>query len=124
MAEHTGDPVTTPSMPGKYGGTLNRGGNHRSKVHGEAVAMLRAALYSDGPQDRIGVIEALLTKARKGDMRAIELVLYYALGKPTEHVDMTLGIRAAASRMAEELGIDDAKVQTQIDGLLAAKRRG
>ena len=84
---------------------------------------LRAALFADEHEDRIGVVDALLNKARKGDIRAIELCMYYAIGKPTESIDLTVGIRAAASRLAGELGIDDSAVQAQVDDLIAAAKR-
>jgi hypothetical protein len=107
-------------MPQPHGGRLHRGGPGRPKGSGYADVQKYIAghLFADQAQDRIGIIDVLMQQARKGNIRAIELSLWYGIGKPTETVDLTLRVREAATRLAQEMGIDDSKVQGEVDALV------
>jgi hypothetical protein len=109
-------------IPQAHGGALRRGGPGRPKGQAEAQQKLRDALFASGPDDQLGILDVLIAGARKGDTRKIELCLWYGIGKPTETVDLTLRVREAASRLAQELGIDDSLVQSQVESLLGGKR--
>lgn len=74
--------MTTEMMPGRNGGMLRRGGGSTVREQQSEVRRLL----------REGSTEAalqLLDKARGGDMKAIELVLAYGIGKPTEKVEVS-----------------------------------
>lgn len=107
-----GNTVETPTtMPGNHGGTLRRGGlvaagPGRPKAREEAVKMLRAALFSDEKAERLGILQVVILKALKGDMKAIELCLAYGIGKPVERVELRLDVNAAAQAIAIESGLD------------------
>lgn len=73
-------------MPGRNGGTLRRGGPGRPKAREDVVDALRAVLFADGDN---AIIPALVAKAIKGDIRAIELCLAYGIGKPTDRVELS-----------------------------------
>jgi len=67
---------------GKNGGRLRRGGGKvPSKLSTEVRAMLR--------EGSVDAAEKLIEKARNGDIKAIELVLAYGIGKPTEKVEVS-----------------------------------
>jgi hypothetical protein len=69
-------------VPGKNGGMLRRGGGMMpSKLSQTVKQMLR-----EGSVDAATV---LLEKARGGDIKAIELVLAYGIGRPTEKVEVS-----------------------------------
>lgn len=69
-------------VPGKHGGLLRHGGGKApSKISNEVRAMLR-----DGSPE---AARALIEKAAKGDIKAIEIVLHYGIGKPTERVEVS-----------------------------------
>lgn len=72
----------TDMMPGKHGGMLRRGGGNPVKA--QQVEVRR--LLREGSTE---AAMALLDKARGGDMKAIELVLAYGIGKPTERVELS-----------------------------------
>lgn len=75
MAEQVMRPVA-------HGGMLRHGGGKvPSKISTEVKAMLR-----DGSPD---AARALIEKAAKGDIKAIEIVLHYGIGKPTERVEVS-----------------------------------
>ena len=124
MSDEPNREEIVPTMPGLNGGTLRRGGPGRPKGSGTAdvQSYIRAHLFADQAQDRIGIIDVLLQQARRGNIRAIELSLWYGIGKPTETIDLTVKVREAATRLAEELGIDDSLVQSQVESLIGGKR--
>lgn len=69
-------------VPGPRGGMLRAGGGKvPSKLSTEVRAILR-----DGSTEAATV---LVEKARNGDIKAIELVLAYGIGKPTEKVEVS-----------------------------------
>lgn len=69
-------------VPGPNGGMLRRGGGKMApKLSVEVRAMLR--------EGSLDAATALIEKARKGDIKAIELVLAYGIGKPTEKVELS-----------------------------------
>ena len=74
--------MTTEFMPGKNGGSLRRGG-------GSVVKAERAAVRKALMEGSMEAAQVLLEKARGGDMKAIELVLAYGIGKPTEKVEVS-----------------------------------
>jgi hypothetical protein len=107
------------TMPGRNGGVLLRGGGRRVGTgYTNVQKWLQDRMWADGPQDRQGILNVLHAQALKGNIRAIELCLWYGIGKPTETVDLTLRVREAATRLAQEMGIDDSKVQGEVDALV------
>lgn len=74
--------MTTDFMPGRNGGQLRRGGGSLVKTE---RAQVRKALLEGSME----AAQVLLEKARGGDMKAIELVLAYGIGKPTEKVEVS-----------------------------------
>jgi hypothetical protein len=111
----------TATMPGLNGGTLRRGGSPgrpKGPGYADVQTYIRSHLFADQAQDRIGIIDVLMQQARRGNIRAIELSLWYGIGKPTETIDLTVKVREAATRLAQEMGIDDAKVQSEVDALV------
>lgn len=76
-------PVSVAVMPGRNGGTLRAGGGRPPES--EAVKKVKA-LIKDGAED---AAKALVAKARKGDIKAIEMVLHYAVGKPTDKLELS-----------------------------------
>lgn len=74
--------VARPTMPGKHGGTLNRGGGRRPPSETAEVKKLLRAGSKDAARK-------LLEKARRGEIKAIELVLAYGIGKPTDRVELS-----------------------------------
>lgn len=74
-------------FPGRNGGMLKRGGPGRPKAREQVVETLREALFVKG--DEKGIIPALVAKAIKGDLKAIELCLAYGIGKPTDRVELS-----------------------------------
>ena len=115
---------TVPTLPGRNGGTLQRGGSPGRPKGGYADVQryIASHLFADQAQDRIGIIDVLMQQARRGNIRAIELSLWYGIGKPTETIDLTVKVREAATRLAQEMGIDDSLVQSQVESLLGGKR--
>jgi hypothetical protein len=106
-------------MPGRNGGTLLRGGGRRVGTgYANMSKWLQDRMWADGPTDRQGILDVLYAQAMKGNIKAIELTLWYGFGKPTETVDLTLRVREAATRLAQEMGIDDSKVQGEVDALV------
>jgi hypothetical protein len=69
-------------MPGKHGGMLRRGGGNI--VQQEQAAVKR--FLRDGSMQ---VAQELMVKALAGDLKAIELVLAYGIGKPSEKVEVS-----------------------------------
>lgn len=69
-------------VPQPHGGVLRRGGG---RVEDTEVKQVKALLRA-GSAD---AARALLEKAAKGDTKAIELVLAYGIGKPTEKVEVS-----------------------------------
>lgn len=69
-------------MPGKNGGALRRGGGNP----GHALQHQVKTAIREGAME---VVPILMEKARNGDIRAIELVLAYGIGKPTERVEVS-----------------------------------
>jgi hypothetical protein len=118
--QQTGSKPEPRLEPQAHGGALLRSaGPGRPKgVPADVQAYIRAHLFADQAQDRIGIIDVLLQQARRGNIRAIELSLWYGIGKPTETIDLTVKVREAATRLAEELGIDDSLIQSQVDSLV------
>jgi hypothetical protein len=111
------------TFPGRNGGTLRRGGSPgRPKGQVEVASYLRSHLFTDGPNDRIGILDALLNQARKGNIRAIELCLWYGVGKPTETIDMTVRLREYVATFAAERGIEESLALAEVDALLDAAR--
>lgn len=111
------------TFPGRNGGTLRRGGSPgRPKGQVEVAAYLRSHLFTDGPNDRIGILDALLRQARKGNIRAIELCLWYGVGKPTETIDMTVRLREYVVAIAAEQGVEEAQALAEVDAMLNAAR--
>ena len=109
--------------PQAHGGALLRSaGPGRPKGSVAVAEYLRANLFANGETDTQGILDVLMAQARKGNIRAIELCLWYGIGKPTETVDLTIKVREAATRLAEQLGIDDGLVQSQVDALIGGKR--
>lgn len=84
----TGDkPVILEAQP--HGGALLRSaGPGRPKAREEAIGLLREAIFTETP-DGPAILDAMIRKARKGDMRAIEASLHYGLGKPTDKVEVS-----------------------------------
>lgn len=82
MPETTG-PLPGTLVPQAHGGKLRRGGGRPplSNAQKEALDRLRKA----APE----LIEKLVQLAKKGDRRALELALAYAIGKPVEKVEMS-----------------------------------
>jgi hypothetical protein len=116
---------TVPTMPGKNGGTLLRGGSPgrpKGTAYADVQKYIASHLFADQAQDRIGIIDVLMQQARRGNIRAIELSLWYGIGKPTETIDLTVKVREAATRLAQEMGIDDSLVQSQVESLLGGKK--
>lgn len=110
-----------PTMPGLHGGTLRRGGGRPpGNAMAEVAKFLRERLFSSGPEDRRGILEALVAQAMKGNIRAIELCLWYGVGKPTEVIDMTVRLREYVTTMAREQGIEEALALAEVDALLNA----
>lgn len=68
-------------VPQPHGGALRLGGGR--PVETEEQKAVRS-LIKAGARDAAA---ALVRKAKKGDVRAIELVLAYVVGKPTERVE-------------------------------------
>lgn len=122
MTEET-VPIPSDMMPGRHGGMLRRGGGPgRPKGQVAVAEYLRAHLFSSGPEDRVGILDALLAQARKGNIRAIELCLWYGVGKPTEIIDMTVRLREYVVAFAAERGIEEDMALAEVDALLDAAR--
>lgn len=85
MKAETETPVAVPSdgmRPGKNGGMLrNGGGRLPSKVKEESLDAIRSGLPK--------AIKALVEKAASGDSKAIELCLFYGIGKPTDKLEVS-----------------------------------
>lgn len=96
-------------MPGRNGGALRRGGGNIVK---KEQAEVRAALRAGSME----VAEKLLEKARGGDLRAIELVLAYGIGKPTEKLEVS-GPEGGAITIINEL--DDHEKRALRDAIRA-----
>lgn len=75
--------VSVAVMPGRNGGTLRAGGGRPTES--EEVKKVKAMIRA-GASD---AAKALLVKARKGDTKAIEMVLAYTIGKPTDKVEVS-----------------------------------
>lgn len=98
QATETGKPVINPTMPGKNGGTLNRGGGKRkSNFKKEFDDKINRAVP--------GVADELVKLALKGNLRAIQMVLEHGVGKPKDTVEV-IDVAAIARRVALEEGID------------------
>jgi len=69
-------------VPQPHGGLLRRGGGRLEDPDVKKVKELLRAGSADAAQ-------ALLEKARNGDTKAIELVLAYGIGKPTDKVEVS-----------------------------------
>lgn len=68
--------------PQPHGGALLRsGGPGRPAVKKEAMDAIKRGLPKG--------IDALVKKAEEGNVKAIELLLHYGLGKPTDKVEMS-----------------------------------
>lgn len=80
--------------PGRNGGRLKSGGakNQGRKKSLPALDILIAEVLAD-EQNGMSAAEAILKvirgKAIKGDLKAAEMLLNRAYGKPKEHVDIT-----------------------------------
>lgn len=116
MTEHS---VDTPAgmMPGKHGGLLRRGGGKPpvSAAKKEALAFMR-----DHAAD---AARALLMKALQGDVRAAELVLAYAIGKPVDKLELS-GVDGGPVQFLE--GFDDHErevLRAAIDAEIAAREK-
>ena len=74
--------MTEHLMPGKNGGMLRRGGGAMApKLALEIKQMLR--------EGSVEAAQVLIDKARGGNIKAIEVVLAYGIGKPTERVEVS-----------------------------------
>lgn len=74
--------MTEQVMPGRNGGTLRRGGGAMApKLALEIKQMLR--------EGSVEAAQVLIEKARGGNIKAIEVVLAYGIGKPTEKVEVS-----------------------------------
>ena len=80
--------------PGRNGGKLKSGGakNQGRKKSLPALDLLIAEVLAD-EQNGMSAAEAILkvirSKAIKGDLKAAEMLLNRAYGKPKEHIDLT-----------------------------------
>lgn len=83
MSDGTSRAAAVAIMPGRNGGTLRVGGG---RPHDSEATRKVKQLIRDGAED---AAKALLAKARKGDTKAIEMVLAYAIGKPTDKVEVS-----------------------------------
>lgn len=89
-------------MPGLNGGTLKRGGSPgRPRLHDTIVGKIRKALVADGPEDTMGIVDALISEARKGKEWAITLCLAYGIGKPTEHIDASFTLTTITATLPD-----------------------
>lgn len=77
--------VTTAMVPGRNGGQIRRGGGRPPKGETHLAKEVRA-LLKDGAMD---AAKGLLMQAKRGNIKAAELVLAYVIGKPTEKLELS-----------------------------------
>src|SRR5688572_4842344 len=76
---------TMPGQPKNRGGKKGRSGR-KSKAEEMGLAALLDKCWT--PAAREKCVRALATKASKGDLEAVKLLLAYTFGKPRESVDV------------------------------------
>ena len=81
-------------MPGRNGGTLNKGGasnQGRKKKLPELRDIMDNVMGDEqkGTTAAEAVLMALRQKAIKGDVQAIKVLLEYMYGKPSQSIDLT-----------------------------------
>lgn len=76
-------PVSGEIVPQAHGGALRHGGG-RPKDSGQ-VLRIKEILRSGAEE----TARAVVAKAKKGDLRAAQMVLEYAIGKPTDRVELS-----------------------------------
>ena len=108
-------------VPQPHGGALSRSGRPQGAKN-KSLKAIRDALYieetgEDGKTAISGVIPALISKAKDGDMRAIELCMSYGIGKPTEKLEVT-GAEGGPVLLSPVLAsISDEKLQAELKRL-------
>lgn len=78
-------PVPAVMVPGRNGGTIRRGGGRPPKAETHLAKEVRA-LLKEGAVD---AAKGLLMQAKRGNIKAAELVLAYVIGKPTEKLEVS-----------------------------------
>lgn len=99
----SGNPATQ-FKPGQSG---NPGGRRKDP---EKFAAFRDLMRSYSPL----AAERLRERAEAGDMRAIELILAYAWGKPPQTVDVNANVDVSDDRSADEIRASIAALAAQI----------
>ena len=110
--------------PGRNGGKLKSGGakNQGRKKSLPALDLLIAEVLSD-EQNGMSAAEAILKvmrqKAIKGDLKAAEMLLNRAYGKPKEHMDVTSNGLTIAPTVINF--VDDGEPESEISTAMEAK---
>jgi hypothetical protein len=82
------------TMPGRNGGTLNKGGasNQGRPRKLPELREIMGSVLGDEKNDTSAaeaILMSLRQKAIKGDVQAAKLMLEYAYGKPSQSIDLT-----------------------------------
>lgn len=76
-------PVPVATHPGRNGGVLRHGGGRPPE---SARVLAVKDLLRNGALE---AAKALVEKAKKGDVKAAELVLHYSIGKPVDKLELS-----------------------------------
>ncbi len=112
----------TPWKPGQSG---NPGGRPRKQLLDELLEDLLTSNHSELARELAG---ALIARARKGDIRAIQLIAERTQGKPTQGIGIAADIGSNTTllerlqRAREHVEMSDAELQERIDTLTAELR--
>lgn len=77
--------VTTEMVPARNGGQIRRGGGRPPKAETHLAKEVRA-LLKEGAED---AARGLVMQAKRGNIKAAELVLAYVIGKPTDKLEVS-----------------------------------